>query len=587
MFAEAQGPPMPHRAKGHVIVTVAALATLGLIGTTCSGESRPSSGRPAATQVTTPGPSTTPDGSATTPAVAGVPADQPSRGGTLIFGVEADTSSPWRPAEMGCAISCYQVMSSVYDTLVVTTDDGGWAPYLAESVTPNDDFTVWTIRVRPGVRFHDGTTLDGAAVADNLSRAKNGSLTGVELADVTKIAVNDDDPLAADVTMRRPWTTFPIYLAMQIGMIASPTWLRASDSDDTLKAKPVGTGPFVFVDYKSNEFFKAKRNATYWNQPYPFLDAVEFRPVADALQRRDAFVGGALDMIHTTNGETIAKYRDSTSVHLEERTYKGATTYTLLHVSQTLADGTPSPLTDQRVRCALANAQDYRTVVDTIDVGVDKPADGPFSPRQVGYLADSGYPQKQDMETAKALIAAYKADHPGPLTLSLATTNDETNLTIVQFQKQWFEEAGVDNVTIDQLEQSNYIVTALQGNFQVFQWRGHSGVDLDAQYIWWHSSTALPVGQLALNAGRMRDPVIDQALDANRGETDPARKRTYAEAVNRRFGEQCYNLWGSWTTWALLSSPEVKQPQKDTLPDGTQTGPTDEIFDIRTAWLEP
>ena len=254
----------------------------------------------------------------------------------MIFGVEADTSSPWRPSEMGCAISCYQVMSSVYDTLVVTTDDGGWAPYLAESVTPNDDYTVWTIRVRPGVRFHDGTTLDGAAVADNLSRAKNGSLTGVELADVTKIAVNADDPLAADVTMRRPWTTFPIYLAMQIGMIASPTWLRASDSDDTLKAKPVGTGPFVFVDYKSNEFFKAKRNATYWNQPYPFLDAVEFRPVADALQRRDALVSGALDMIHTTNGETIAKYRDSTSVHLEERTYKGATTYTLLHVSQTL-----------------------------------------------------------------------------------------------------------------------------------------------------------------------------------------------------------------------------------------------------------
>ena len=95
------------------------------------------------------------------------------------------------------------------------------------------------------------------------------------------------------------------------------------------------------------------------------------------------------------------------------------------------------------------------------------------------------------------------------------------------------EEAGVDTVSIDQIDQGNYIVTALLGNFQAFQWRNHSGVDLDEQYIWWHSSTALPVGQLALNFGRIKDPVIDQALDANRGETDPAKKQEL-----RRDGQQ-------------------------------------------------
>ena len=110
------------------------------------------------------------------------------------------------------------------------------------------------------------------------------------------------------------------------------------------------------------------------------------------------------------------------------------------------------------------------------------------------------------MDKAKELIAEYKAEHPGPLNLSLATTQDETNLTIAQFQKQWFEEAGVDTVTLDQLDQGNYIVAALLGNFQVFQWRNHSGVDMDQQYIWWHSSTALPVGELALNFGRHQGP---------------------------------------------------------------------------------
>ena len=56
---------------------------------------------------------------------------------------------------------------------------------------------------------------------------------------------------------------------------------------------------------------------------------------------------------------------------------------------------------------------------------------------------------------------------------------------------------------------------------------------MDEQYIWWHSSTALPVGQLALNFGRIKDPVIDEALDANRGETDPAKRKELAETVNR------------------------------------------------------
>src|SRR4029450_5554852 len=97
---------------------------------------------------------------------------------------------------------------------------------------------------------------------------------------------NPPDPMAVDVTIKRPWTTFPLYLAGQIGMIASPTWLKASDSDDALKSKPVGTGPFIFERPPPNESFKPSRTPTYGNKPYPYLDEVEFRPIADALNRR-------------------------------------------------------------------------------------------------------------------------------------------------------------------------------------------------------------------------------------------------------------------------------------------------------------
>ena len=64
--------------------------------------------------------------------------------------------------------------------------------------------------------------------------------------------------------------------------------MAAADADETLKSKPVGTGPFVYVDYRPNEYFTAKKNPSYWNQPYPYLDEIEFRPIPDALNRRDA-----------------------------------------------------------------------------------------------------------------------------------------------------------------------------------------------------------------------------------------------------------------------------------------------------------
>ena len=197
------------------------------------------------------------------------------------MGIEADTSSPWMPAEMLCAISCHQLIKSVFDPMVVPNEDGTWAPYLLESLTPNDDFTVWTMKVRDGVTFHDGTPLDGAALADNMTRFKNGFLTGAYFSNVASIAVNPTDPLAVDMTMTSPWPSFPqVLLIGAINYIASPTWMAAADADAELKAKPVGTGPFVFADYKPNEYFKATKNAELLEPavPVPRRDRVPAHP---------------------------------------------------------------------------------------------------------------------------------------------------------------------------------------------------------------------------------------------------------------------------------------------------------------------
>jgi peptide/nickel transport system substrate-binding protein len=282
-------------------------------------------------------------------------------------------------------------------------------------------------------------------------------------------------------------------------------------------------------------------------------------------------LSGAIDLLHTTNGEVITGFRDNDDYVQEEISNNAEVGYTLLHVTQTLPDGTPSPLQDRRVRCGLAYAYDNPTVNSAINLDVHEIANGPFAPGTPGYLEDTGYPVEQDMDRAKELIAEYKAENPGPLNLSLATTQDETNLTIAQFQKQWFEEAGVDSVTIDQIDQGTYINTAVLGNFQAFQWRNHSNFDLDNQYIWWNSISAAPVGELALNFGRIKDPRIDDLLAKNRAESDPSVKQGYAEEINRIFAEECYNLWGTWTVWGIAHKPTVHGVENFELPDGSMS----------------
>ena len=547
----------------------ALVISAGLIGVACGSDDTSSK----TTDATSPASETTGPGTdETTPVVETTAAppttaagEVPVPGGKVVMGIEADTSSPWRPSEMVCAIACYQVIRNIYDSLAMANDAGSWSPYLAEAITPNDDYTVWSITAREGVTFHDGTPFDGAAIVENISRAKAGILTGNALRPVETIEVDAADPMTAVVTMNTSWAAFPFTLAGQAGMQASPTWLAASDTDDTLKSQPVGTGPFVYADYRPGEVFSMTKNPDYWNAPYPYLDAIEFRPIADGLNRRDALKSGTVDIIHTTNAESIVEFRDNPDEYpMVEITNNAETGYTLLHVTQ---EG--SPLTDVRVRCALAYATDEQLLIDTIGAGIAQIAFGPFSPTQVGYLESTGFPEAQDMAKAQELIAEYKAEFPGPLSLSLATTTDQTNLTIAQQQQQWWTEAGIDEVTIDQIDQANYIVTALLGNFQVFQWRNHGGFDLDQQYIWWHSKAAPPVGELALNFGRIRDPQLDALLDENRASTDPARKKEIAEEVNRLFGTQCYDIWGSYSIWGIASKPSVHGLSLIPLPDGT------------------
>jgi peptide/nickel transport system substrate-binding protein len=144
----------------------------------------------------------------------------------------------------------------------------------------------------------------------------------------------------------------------------------------------------------------------------------------------------------------------------------------------------------------------------------------------------------------------------------------ETNTLVISMWQDAFGDQL--EATITPIEQGQYIGLALNGTFDIFAWRNHSGTDPDQQLLWWHSASSSPIGSLALNFGRFNDEVIDENLTTIRTNPDEDARTAAAEAVNERFGEQVYNLWTTWTIWGIVSQPYVNDQVLNILPDGSE-----------------
>src|SRR5215813_8812439 len=125
-------------------------------------------------------------------------ASSPKPGGSLVYGLEAETGGGWCPSTARLAISGIEVGAAVYDTLMVPNTKNEMVPYLAKSVTPNADNTSWKITLRDGVKFQDGTPLDSAAVVQNFTEYRKSTLIGAALKNVADVSATG--PLEVTVT---------------------------------------------------------------------------------------------------------------------------------------------------------------------------------------------------------------------------------------------------------------------------------------------------------------------------------------------------------------------------------------------------
>jgi len=492
----------------------------------------------------------------------------PQRGGKITFAREAETSSPWTPSAMICDVACHQAIKGIYDTLTWPDADGEVHGMLLESFEPSEGATVWTLTPREGITFHDGTPWDVQALDTHFETMRASVLVGNVFNDIEEQRIDGNSLV---LTMARSWTHFPLFLAGQPGYVASPTWLAAVEAGTASETEPVGSGPFVFEEYNPGDNFRMTRNPDYWleapdGQPYPYLEEIEFLVQAENQTRDNAIISGEIDITHMDSGDSIQRLRqeaDNGTINLFEIDKRQETGYVLINSSDP-----DTAVSDVRIRQAMALSFDHEFENQTRNAGIFEIANGPFSPGSVGYLEDTGFPTELDIEAATALVDEYEQSCGCEAEIAYKTVTDPFNLETAELYKGFWEEAGM-TVTLDQIEQGEFITQALVGNFQAFGWRNHGGFDPDTQEVWWTSNNAAPAGEIALNFGRIDDEVIDENLNTIRTSTDEDERREAAENINRQFGEQVYNIWTNWVIWAIPYQSRVHGVQTPvTMPDG-------------------
>jgi peptide/nickel transport system substrate-binding protein len=225
------------------------------------------------------------------------PASAQKQGGSITVGLELDIPG-FDPLKVGVFDTAAETAAAaIFDTLTTLDDKGEVQPKLALSWTHSDDFKTWTFKLRPGVKFHDGTPFNAEAVKANFDRQKdpaNNCRCAFYISGIRDAQAPDELTLVYNLSDPLNW---PAILSLQssIGVIQSPTaWKNRGDD---YNRNPVGTGPYILKSWTAGDRMILERNPDYWNKGHPHLDRIILKPLPDAQSRFASLQSGEADIV--------------------------------------------------------------------------------------------------------------------------------------------------------------------------------------------------------------------------------------------------------------------------------------------------
>ena len=491
---------------------------------------------------------------------------EPQFGGTLRVAVEAETDG-LNPTANNFAVSAYVMAFPMFDPLAYWDTSGQWIPYLAESFTEVGDGSAWRMKLREGVRFHDGTDLDAddvvatfeAQLADPLV-----SLAIIHLYERGEPIVKIDD-LTVEYRLTQPFAAFPRQLTNQLGMVLPSEWLELAYEDPTLNQMPVGQGPFMIESRVQDTKTVLVRNPDYWaaGTVDVYLDRIEVYPITDSAIAASRLVAGELDMMITDNPDAIGALRDAEEVRTVENLRSGEH-FAMLNTSK-------PPFDDIRARQALTFLTDRDAYVALIRQDTAVPADTMFHPDLIWH--NPNVVQETDMaEQAAPLVEAYcagNADHcsDGRIDMELQHSGPSVIQTRIAdlLVDSW---ADHFNVTVQELLQDNHITEVALGHYDAVTWRQFGEVDPDNDVVWLQCAS---VSFISLNWTRYCDTERDGLMHEQRAIDDLDRRVEIWHQIQRMVRGAYTHIFFNHANWTIGARDGVHNVCGQTSPaDGTE-----------------
>jgi peptide/nickel transport system substrate-binding protein len=465
-------------------------------------------------------------------ALAGPVPAQPRQGGTLTIVQGAEPAALVSGVNTSTFIGT--VSTKIHEGLLDYDFDLKPRPALAESWTVGPDGRTYTFRLRRGVTWHDGKPFTSADVKFSLEeiwkklhprgRATFARVTGVDTPDAHTVVIRLSDPT-------------PMMLAALSGYESQvlPRHVYEGKEYTTNPAlnAPIGTGPFVFKEWKKGDYIRLERNPHYWDRGKPHLDAIIVRIIPDGAARAAALEKGEVQL-GVFNPVPLADVKRLTALsHLKAET-RGYEFFAPMYMME--VNLREEPLKDRRVRHAIMHALDRKFMAETIWFGFGKPATGPIASSSPFYTTQ-GVPQyPYDPARAGKILddAGYKRG-AGNMRFKVSLTYPPVQPEIprtAEYIKQALARIGIE-VELRNIDLATFIR-------QVYSWE----FDLTQNYLYLLPDPTLGVQRLYVssnikkgtpfaNAAGYENRDVDAAFTAAQTENDPARRKELFARVQR------------------------------------------------------
>ncbi|MCE7796154.1 ABC transporter substrate-binding protein [Sphingobium sufflavum] len=442
---------------------------------------------------------------------------------TLIVGITADPTT--LTAATTSAGTAQTVSTKIFDGLLGYATDLKPVPRLAQSWQLNADNRELTLKLRPGVKWHDGRDFTSADVAFSALKVwrvyhSRGRSTFANL-----VAVDTPDPLTAVLRFSKPTPYIVSALASNESQVIPRHVYEGQDIlSNPANIKPVGTGPFRFVEWERGQYVRLERNPDYWDEGKPRLSGIIFRVLGDSASHAVALETGE---IHFTNAiapgdrNRIAKLAN---VRVDERNYGLVTSASGLEFNLDLPK-----LQDVRVRRAIAHAIDRDFVLKNILYGDGVIDTGPIPAVYKAFHSDDVPLYPYDPAKATALLdeAGLKPDASGTrLSFILdPTPGTDRSIKLSEYIRSALAKVGI-KVQLRNQDFATFVKRVYTDrDFEVVIAGGQVGPDpaIGVQRFFW--SKNFQKGVAFSNASHYASPEADRFLEDAQTEIDPATRR--------------------------------------------------------------